>query len=62
MISGHAIGVFINSDDQPATGNVVQGNYLGTNVEGSADVANDIGLLISASGNTVGGPPTAPAT
>ncbi|MCA1670030.1 MAG: right-handed parallel beta-helix repeat-containing protein, partial [Thermomicrobia bacterium] len=39
-----------------ATGNIVEGNYIGTTQDGSAAVANGTGLTITnASGNTVGG-------
>ena len=38
------------------TGNLVEGNYLGTDPAGSAAVANGTGVLVSgAGGNTVGG-------
>ena len=38
-------------------GNVIQGNYIGTNAAGTAALANGVGLLIDsgASGNTIGG-------
>ena len=44
-----------NSDS--ATGNLVQGNYIGTNAAGDADLGNgrDGVYLITTSGNTIGG-------
>jgi hypothetical protein len=56
VISGNmAIGVRIQ--DAGTTGNVVAGNFIGTNVDGSAAVPNVVGVQIQggASGNTVGG-------
>ncbi|MBI3951810.1 MAG: hypothetical protein HY314_15280 [Acidobacteria bacterium] len=39
-----------------ATGNVVQGNYIGTDVSGTADLGNSLqGVNIAASNNTIGG-------
>jgi CSLREA domain-containing protein len=40
-----------------ATGNLVQGNYIGTNAAGAAALANTIGIRVdtNASGNVVGG-------
>ena len=37
------------------TGNQVQGNYIGTNVTGTASLGNFIGIAIFAANNTVGG-------
>ena len=50
-------GVFIFSGDtDPASGNLVQGNYIGTNATGTAALGNDnTGVFIVASNNTVGG-------
>ena len=56
VISGNGIiGVEINGNG--ATGNVVLGNYIGTDVTGTVDLGNDEdGVLIdSAPGNTIGG-------
>ena len=40
----------------PATGNLVEGNYVGTNAAGTAALANTgNGINLSASGNTIGG-------
>ncbi len=38
-----------------ASGVTVQGNYIGTDVTGTQAVANGIGILVSASHNTIGG-------
>ena len=46
------------SSPSPATGNVVEGNYVGTNATGDAAVANafdGISLVWGAQGNTIGG-------
>lgn len=46
------------SSPTPATGNVVEGNYVGTNATGDAPVANagdGISLVWGAQGNTIGG-------
>jgi hypothetical protein len=55
LISGnHKQGVLIQG--QGATRNTVSGNYIGTNVDGTAALANFVGFLIQdASGNTIGG-------
>src|SRR6202040_3682737 len=38
-----------------ATGNVVSGNFVGTNAAGSAPLGDLYGVVLAASGNTVGG-------
>ncbi|MBX6314003.1 MAG: DUF11 domain-containing protein [Isosphaeraceae bacterium] len=56
IISGNThTGVMIS--DAGATGNQVQGNYIGPNATGSAALANNIGVLITngAANNAVGG-------
>ncbi len=56
VISGNGLsGVFMESAG--ATGNVVQGNYIGTNATGTAGVGNDLnGVTTSeAPNNTIGG-------
>jgi hypothetical protein len=57
LISGNA-GEGINLTDSGTTANVVQGNYIGTNADGSAALANGgdgVSLWNGANGNTVGG-------
>ena len=56
IISGNeSNGVEIQTDD--ATGNIVEGNYIGTNVGGTTAVANlDAGVeIVDAPGNIIGG-------
>jgi len=56
VISGNTgAGVVINGSG--ATSNLLEGNYIGTDVDGGSADANGIGVLIvaGASGNTVGG-------
>ncbi len=56
VISGNTnYGVEINGSG--TTGNLVAGNFIGTDVAGSAAIPDDIGVVIdsSASGNTIGG-------
>src|SRR5947209_2888833 len=56
VISGNtSYGVVL---DGGATNNSVQGNYVGTNVAGTAAVGNAVGVYVNSSGNTIGG--TAP--
>jgi len=46
-----------------STGNLVQGNYIGTNLSGTADLGNiTAGVLMNASGNTIGGTTSTPGT
>ena len=58
VISGNGVGVYIVADESPTTGNVVQGNYIGTDVTGANDVGNDLGVVVSAAGNAIGGTAT----
>lgn len=55
IISGNeSRGISIN--DPGATGNIIQGNYIGTDKNGTAKLANaHQGIHINSSGNTVGG-------
>jgi hypothetical protein len=56
LISGNTLGgVAISSDPQASQGNVVQGNRIGTNVDGSAALPNLEGVLVAnVANNTVG--------
>ena len=62
VISGNTgDGVLIG--DSGTTGNVVEGNYIGTNAGGTAALGNgSAGVSITATGNTVGGPAATPGT
>ena len=53
IISGNGIyGVHISE----SSGNVVQGNFIGTDITGTADLGNDVsGVRINALSNTIGG-------
>ena len=53
IISGNLEGVTIV--DPGATGNLVQGNYIGTDVTGTVALGNAHGVLILATENTIGG-------
>lgn len=61
IISGNNNGSGIELSGGSATGNLVQGNYIGTDVNGTAPIGNAVGLSLNdiASGNTIGG--TTPA-
>jgi parallel beta-helix repeat protein len=51
LISGSDTGVFLAD-----SGNVVQGNLIGTDVTGTQALGNAVGVSIDRSSNTVGGP------
>ena len=56
VISGNSTGVGIHFAG--ATGNAVQGNYIGTNADGTADLGNSndgVNLVSAAWGNLIGG-------
>jgi parallel beta-helix repeat protein len=52
VISGNSYGVVINSG---VSGVAVQGNYIGTDVTGAKAVANNFGIWVYGSNNTIGG-------
>jgi hypothetical protein len=58
VISGNMnAGIKIAADGGgAATGNGIQGNKIGTNAGGTAEIANQVGIYIVASGNLIGGP------
>jgi hypothetical protein len=59
LISGNdAHGVEFNPQNGPASGNLVSGNFIGTEVTGTGDLGNsgDGVLILGASDNTIGGP------
>ena len=63
MISGNAVGIVIAAlpGDSVSTGNLVQGNFIGTDVTGKQPLPNsNDGIFINGDSNTVGG--TTPAT
>ena len=53
MISGNTHGIVVAA--ATATGNVIDGNRIGTNAAGTAPLSNDIGVEIESSANTIGG-------
>ena len=59
IISGGQLGggIFINTNSSTSTGNVVQGNYSGTNAAGLASLPNFTGVVVgvNSSNNTIGG-------
>lgn len=58
VISGNGlIGISIGGASTTATGNVIRGNYIGTNASGTADLGNGgDGIIIDSSAtNTIGG-------
>ena len=64
MISGNNEGVVIVSVTATATGNIIQGNFIGTDKAGTLALGNSqSGVLIeSAPDNTVGGTTAARGT
>ncbi len=56
IISGnHIVGVQLSPSG--ATGNVIQGNFIGTNINGRPQLGNAYGIFLDgATGNTIGGP------
>ncbi len=62
VISGWSIGVYI--EEATAVGNVVKGNYIGTDRSGQFAISNGTGILIDAgaSDTVIGGFTTSPGT
>jgi CSLREA domain-containing protein len=54
IIAGNLEGVTFDA----AGGNLVQGNYIGTDVTGTFAIGNSVGVLVIGSGNTIGGATT----
>jgi Bacterial Ig-like domain (group 3)/Right handed beta helix region len=54
VISGNS-GYGLQIEDTASSGNVVEGNYIGTDMTGDAALGNLDGILLFASGNTIGG-------
>jgi hypothetical protein len=57
LISGNSSGQGVAIQNPASTGNVVAGNFIGTNAAGTAALNNSSGVIIisDASGNTIGG-------
>jgi CSLREA domain-containing protein len=53
VISGNREGITLW--EAGATGNLIQGNYVGTNATGDAAIPNEIGIPVYSPGNTIGG-------
>src|SRR5262249_37423519 len=60
VISGNsAVGIYLTGDQQrPANGNLIEGNFIGTDVSGQNPIPNGTGVSIAdnASQNQIGGP------
>ena len=55
LISGHTNQAGVAISGSTASGNIVQGNYIGTDSSGTTAIGNLIGLNIAAPNNTIGG-------
>ena len=52
MIAGQSVGIDIEG---PGAGNLVQGNFIGTDAEGAAAIASHLGVLTRAPGTVIAG-------
>src|SRR4051812_41422399 len=52
VISGNGIGILFNNG---STGNLIEGNFIGTDLTGDNAIRNVVGVDLRDSGNTVGG-------
>jgi len=61
LVSGNVFGIVLSDDG--TTGNVVQGNKVGTNAAGTAAISNTTGIIVQlgAANNTIGGATAAAA-
>lgn len=57
VISAQGAGVQVNGSH-----NLVQGNYLGTDASGTGFVPDQLGVVVTSTGNTVGGSTASPGT
>jgi hypothetical protein len=56
VISGNNLGIYVTAPPA-ATGNLIEGNYVGTNPAGSAALGNSsTGIVLYSGGNTIGAP------
>jgi hypothetical protein len=57
VVAANSLGIVFNySQVLPTTGNLVEGNWIGTNTSGMQGLGNGIGILLKgASNNTIGG-------
>ena len=65
IISGNTTAVLTGSGvriNPTSAGNVIEGNYIGTDVSGTVALANNFGITIESGGNTVGGATPTPGT
>lgn len=53
IISGNNVGIRLSTTD--SSGNLIQGNFIGTDVSGLLDIGNGTGVSINANNNMIGG-------
>ncbi len=58
VVSGNDFNSGVAIGGQSATGNLIQGNYIGTDVTGTIAIGNGVGVYViqACSNNTIGGP------